>query len=40
MAAEIVMPRLRQVFRREGDYWTIEFDGEMVRLRDATFIAP
>jgi hypothetical protein len=24
-----------QVFRREGDYWTIAFDGRVVRLRDA-----
>jgi hypothetical protein len=26
--------RPRQVFRREGDYWTIAFDGKVVRLRD------
>jgi hypothetical protein len=26
--------RQRNVFRREGDYWTIVFDGETVRLRD------
>jgi hypothetical protein len=24
-----------QVFKREGDYWTIAFDGQMVRMRDA-----
>ncbi len=24
-----------QVFKREGDYWTIAFDGRIVRLRDA-----
>ncbi len=26
---------MEQVFRREGDYWTIAFDGRVVRLRDA-----
>ena len=24
-----------QVFRREGDYWTIAYDGAVVRLKDA-----
>jgi hypothetical protein len=27
--------RERNVFRREGDYWTIVFDGKTVRLRDS-----
>jgi hypothetical protein len=27
--------RGRNVFRREGDYWTIVFDGRTVRLRDS-----
>jgi hypothetical protein len=27
--------RTQHVFRREGDYWTIAFDGKVVRLRDA-----
>jgi tetratricopeptide (TPR) repeat protein len=27
-------PRGPNVFRREGDYWTVEFDGRTVRLRD------
>lgn len=27
--------RQRNVFRREGDYWTIVFDGTTVRLRDS-----
>lgn len=25
----------RSVFRRDGDYWTVEYDGSLVRLRDA-----
>jgi hypothetical protein len=25
----------RRVFRREGDYWTIAYDGAVVRLKDA-----
>jgi hypothetical protein len=25
----------RQIIRREGEYWTIEFDGALFRLRDA-----
>src|SRR5258706_13750354 len=24
----------KQLFRREGDYWTIMFDGDVIRLRD------
>src|SRR4051794_2455338 len=24
----------KQVFRRQGDYWTIMFDGDVIRLRD------
>lgn len=27
--------RSRQTFRREGDYWTIAFDGQVVRLKDS-----
>lgn len=28
-------PRERNVFRWEGDYWTIVFDGKTIRLRDS-----
>jgi hypothetical protein len=28
-------PARPQVFRHEGDYWTITYDGTTVRLRDA-----
>lgn len=27
--------RKQQLFRRDGDYWTIAFEGQLVRLRDA-----
>jgi hypothetical protein len=30
----VALNRPRQVCRREGDYWTIAFDGKVVRLRD------
>lgn len=35
-AAGIAPPALpRNVFRREGEYWTVVYDGSVVRLRDA-----
>ena len=35
-AAEAAAPNLsRNVFRQEGEYWTVVFDGSVVRLRDA-----
>jgi hypothetical protein len=36
LAAEAAAPTVsRQLFRREGEYWTVVFDGVVVRLRDA-----
>jgi tetratricopeptide (TPR) repeat protein len=35
-AAEVAAPELsRNLFRREGEYWTVAYDGSVVRLRDA-----
>jgi tetratricopeptide (TPR) repeat protein len=34
-AAEVAAPELpRNLFRREGEYWTVAYDGSVVRLRD------
>jgi tetratricopeptide (TPR) repeat protein len=36
MGTEAAAPEVaRNVFRREGEYWTVVFDGSVVRLRDA-----
>jgi hypothetical protein len=36
MGTEAAAPEVaRNVFRREGEYWTVVFDGAVVRLRDA-----
>jgi hypothetical protein len=36
LAAEAAAPTVsRKLFRREGEYWTVVFDGVVVRLRDA-----
>ena len=35
-AAAVAAPELpRNLFRREGEYWTVAYDGAVVRLRDA-----
>ena len=33
-AAEISLAADRNVFRKEGEYWTVVFDGNLERLRD------
>jgi hypothetical protein len=36
MAAEVTGPGLpNNLFRREGEYWTVSYDGSVVRVRDA-----
>jgi hypothetical protein len=35
-AAQAAVPELpKNLFRREGEYWTVSYDGSVVRLRDA-----
>ncbi|MBI3781856.1 MAG: hypothetical protein HY270_00490 [Deltaproteobacteria bacterium] len=33
MAALTPAPRSKQIFRREGEYWTVAFDGALCRLK-------